>query len=205
MKRFGTLFAIGLVVSAIAVPVLFGHRERLDARHLRVVREGVLYRSAQLPTSGIARAVKDLGIRTVVSLRDSDRPADQVEERFCVEQGIRFVRIEPLSWDGVQGSAPIDAGLARFLEVMSEPKNHPVLVHCYRGVHRTGAYVAVYRMECEGWSRERALTEMVTAGYDLLDKHDDLRGYMNAYKASGKYRLPEGAGPQANALFEATK
>ena len=203
MKRYGTLLAIGLVVSAIAVPLLFAHRERQDGRHLRVVREGVLYRSAQLPPSGISRAVKDLGIKTVVSLRDSDRAADQTEELYCVSQGIRFVRIEPLSWDGVQGSAPIDAGLARFLEVMSEPKNHPVLVHCYRGVHRTGAYSAVYRMECEGWSRERALAEMVTAGYDLLDKHDDLRGYMNRYVAGDKYRLRENAGERVNGLFEA--
>ena len=163
----------------------------MDGRHLRVVREGVLYRSAQLPTSGIGRAVKDLGIRTVVSLRDSDRPPTRPRSSIARRKGIRFVRIEPLSWDGVQGSAPDRPGLARFLEVMSEPKNHPVLVHCYRGVHRTGAYVAVYRMECEGWSRERALAEMVTAGYDLLDKHDDLRGYMMSYRARGKYRLDD--------------
>jgi tyrosine-protein phosphatase SIW14 len=205
MKRYGTLFAVGLVVAAIAVPLLFAHRERLDGRHLRVVRERVLYRSAQLPPSGIARAVKDLGVKTVVSLRDSDRPADHAEELYCGSQGIRFVRIEPLSWDGVQGTAPVDQGLARFLEVMSEPKNHPVLVHCYRGVHRTGAYVAVYRMECEGWSRERALKEMVTAGYDLLDKHDDLRGYMTRYVAGDKYRLPKNAGERVNELFEARK
>ena len=201
MKRFGRIFAIGLVLSAIGVPLLFAHRERQEGRHLRVVRDGVLYRSAQLPPSGIGRAVKELGIRTIVSLRDSDRVADQTEERYCAEKGIRFVRIEPLSWNGVQGTAPIDAGLARFLEVMSDPKNHPVLVHCYRGVHRTGAYTAVYRMECEGWSRERALAEMVTAGYDLLDKHDDLRGYMTHYSAGGKYRLPENVGMRANGLF----
>ena len=116
MKRFGTLIAIGLVLSAIAVPLVFAHRERLEGRHLRVVREGILYRSAQLPPSGIGRAVKELGIRTIVSLRDSDRPADQIEEQYCAEKGIRFVRIEPLSWDGVQGTAPIDRGLTRFLE-----------------------------------------------------------------------------------------
>ena len=201
-QQFGTIFAIGLVLSGISVPLLFAHRERQESRHFRVVRDGVLYRSAQLPTSGIGRAVKEVGIRTVVSLRDADRVADQAEEKYCAEKGIRFVRIEPLSWAGVQGTAPIDKGLARFLEVMSDPKNHPVLVHCYRGVHRTGAYVAVYRMECEGWSRDRALTEMVTAGYDLLDKHDDLRGYMNHYRAGTYYRLSENVGVQSNRLFE---
>ncbi len=202
MKRFGTFVAVGLVLLAIGVPLLFAHRERMAGRHLRVVREGVLYRSAQLPTSGLGTAVKDLGIRTVISLRDADRSADQAEEKYCAEHGIHFVRIEPLSWDGVPGTAPIDTNLARFLGVMTEPKNHPVLVHCYRGAHRTGAYVAVYRMECEGWSRDRALAEMVTAGYDLLDKHDDLRGYMNHYVGGSKYRLPEDAGERKNRLFE---
>ena len=57
MKRFGRIFAIGLVLSAIGVPLLFAHRERQEGRHLRVVRDGVLYRSAQLPPSGIGRAV----------------------------------------------------------------------------------------------------------------------------------------------------
>jgi hypothetical protein len=45
----------------------------------------------------------------------------------------------------------------------------------------------------------------VTAGYDLLDKHDDLRGYMTHYVAGGKYRLPENAGERVNGLFEAKK
>ena len=193
MQRFGTILGIGLVLSAIGVPLYFAHQERQDGRHLRVVREGVLYRSAQLPASGIGRAVKELGIRTVVSLRDADRAADQTEEKFCADKGIRFVRIEPLSWDGLQGSAPIDQGLERFLTVMSDPKNHPVLVHCFRGVHRTGAYVAVYRMECEGWSRERALKEMVAAGYDLLDSHHDLRQYLTRYQAGSRYRLSANA------------
>ena len=71
------------------------HRERLDGRHLRTVRDGVLYRSAQLPTSGLGRAVKDLGIRTVVSLRDADRAADQTEERYCAEKGSTNIRKPP--------------------------------------------------------------------------------------------------------------
>ena len=43
------------------------------------------------------------------------------------------------------------------------------------------------------------------AGYDLLDKHDDLRGYMNHYHAGSKYRLLQGAGERKNRLFEPMK
>jgi protein tyrosine/serine phosphatase len=202
MTRLTPVFAACALLMALAVPLLFAHRERLETRHLRVVREGVLYRSGQMPTAGIGRLVHDLGLKTVVSLRDADRPADQAEEKYCREKGVRFVRIAPLSWDGVQGSTPVDQGLETFLGVMQNPKNHPVLVHCYRGVHRTGAYVAVYRMECDGWTKERALREMVLAGYDQLEEHHDLRGYLLSYRPTGKYRLDDLAVGFRSRLFD---
>src|SRR5262249_7661024 len=90
---------------------------------------------------------------------------------------------------GVQGSAPIDDGLRRFLDVMADPANHPVLVHCYKGIHRTGAYVAVYRMELEGWRKEDALAEMRDMGYVQLDVHADVAGYFASYQPTGRYRL----------------
>lgn len=37
----------------------------------------------------------------------------------------------------------------------------PILVHCWHGADRTGAVVALYRMVVQGWSRERAIGEML--------------------------------------------
>jgi protein tyrosine/serine phosphatase len=181
------LVGVLCVLCGIAAPVAVAIAERGRLRHFHVVRPGVLYRSAQLSPEGLARVIRDHGVRTVVCLRDGSTGADQKEEAYCAERGIRFVRIPPHSWAGVQGTAPIDAGLKRFLDTMAEPAARPVLVHCYRGVHRTGQYVAAYRVEFEGWSVPEALREMVDLGYDLLDKHDDVRGYFASYKRTGRY------------------
>jgi len=191
MKRILTAtVATVLVLTAVGVPIAFAVRQSAQLRHLHAVRPGVLYRSAQLPVAGLARIVKDHGIRTVVNLRDGTTAADQAEEAYCISNGIRFVRIAPLKWDGVQGGAPIDAGLKTFLDVVQDPANHPVLVHCWRGVHRTGGYVAVYRMEFEGWDLGRAVKEMVDLGYDQLGEHGDVRAYLNSYRLGGRYSLP---------------
>jgi protein tyrosine/serine phosphatase len=179
-----------LLVVAVAGPIAAGLHQRDELRHFRVVREGVLYRSAQLTVPGIRRAIKDHGIRTIVNLRDGNTRVDRDEESFCQQAGIRFVRIAPLSWDGVQGSAPVDAGLKTFLDVVADPANHPILIHCFRGIHRTGSYVAIYRMEYENWPLNRALNEMQALGYVQLDEHHDVRGYFQHYKRTGTYQLP---------------
>ncbi len=54
----------------------------------------------------------------------------------------------------------MEPGVRKFREVMSDPNNYPVLVHCTAGIHRTGAYCAIYRMEFEHWTNERAIDEV---------------------------------------------
>jgi len=44
-------------------------------------------------------------------------------------------------------------------------------VHCHDGIGRTGAFVALYRMEYQGWPNERARREAVVwPGYSSFDK-----------------------------------
>ena len=74
--------------------------------------------------------------------------------------GIKYVRMPLRVWSYDQGVIPADENVHRFLAIMADPKNHPVLIHCYRGVHRTGTYGAIYRMERQGWSNEDAIEEL---------------------------------------------
>lgn len=184
---FGRCVGVVAVAVAVAAPIAVGQWQASKLRNFDVVRPRVLYRSAQLSPAGLARLVQDHGIRTVVNLRDGSSPADQVEEKFCLDRGLKFVRIWPHEWDGVQGTASVEKGLTKFLDVVRDPANQPVLVHCFRGVHRTGAYVAVYRVEFEGWTVERALAEMVGHGYVQLDEHIDVKGYFASYRRTGRY------------------
>ena len=189
-KNLAGIGAVTLTLAAFSLPILLTLQQRGKYRHVGEVRQGVLYRSAQLSPNVLRQFINDHGIRTVVNLRNTLTGDDLAEEHYCRAQGLRFVRIEPLSLDGGQGAAPIDAGLKRFLDVMADPTNHPVLLHCYRGVHRTGVYTAIYRVEFEKWTMAQAVAEMCDNGYDTLADHADVRSYLASYKRTGKYTLP---------------
>ena len=96
-------------------------------------------------------------------------PPDQWEEGFCADLGINYYRMPLKLWSYDHGVIPADKNVEEFLKIMADPKNHPVLVHCFRGVHRTGTYCAIYRMEFQGWSNEEAMEELKALGYDNLE------------------------------------
>src|SRR5262249_34091754 len=139
---------LGLLITAIVIagPLAYGSLQMTRYRNLHVVREGVLYRSAQLPLSRLKRLIHDHAIRTIVSLRDSADSTDIEEEQYCRKEGYRFVRLPPRPWSAPDGSVPAEEIVKKFCDVMSDPANHPVLVHCFAGIHRTGICCAVYRM-----------------------------------------------------------
>ena len=51
------------------------------------------------------------------------------------------------------------------LAVFDDPSNYPILIHCRAGLHRTGCMAAIYRMEYQGWTPERAVDEMRAHGF----------------------------------------
>ena len=181
-----TRSALLLVVAGlIGGPVAYAFHHHSQARNFRPVREGVLYRSSQTTLAGLERLVHDYGIRTVVTLRDSYNggpPPDAREEEYCRSRDILYVRITPRAWEASEGPPPVDEGVRRFLEVMADPANHPVLVHCCAGIHRTGAYCAIYRMEFEGWSNAAAIAEVKQLGYANFDVEWDIRRYLENYR-----------------------
>jgi protein tyrosine/serine phosphatase len=177
---------LAAVFGLIAGPVVYACHRQNQTRHFRVVRDGVLYRSGQTTLAGLRRLVDDFGIRTVVSLRDSyvlgGTPPDAAEEEFCQGMDILYVRISPRAWEAPDGPPPVEEGVKRFLEVMADRRNYPVLVHCCAGTHRTGAYCAIYRMEFEGWSNARAIAEVKAEGYVNFDVEPDIRHYLENYR-----------------------
>ena len=74
-------------------------------------------------------------------------PQELTAEKEAVQklEGVTYFN---LGTDQVPTQETVD----KFLEIMDEPSNYPVLVHCYHGVGRAQLFSAIYRMEYEGWS-----------------------------------------------------
>ena len=183
------LFGVLIAVLLVAGPWWYWSYRTAMFRNLHEVRPGVLYRSGQMTVDGVKRVIQELGIKTVITLRDTRKhpdqpPPDAAEEEFCTENFVNYHRLPASTWSADDGSVPAAASVQQFLDVMRDPANYPVLIHCFGGVHRTGAFCAVYRMEAEHWSNDEAIAEMVRLGYDILDEHQDVRSYLEHYQAS---------------------
>jgi hypothetical protein len=191
----GCLIVLALIVS----PVVFTTRQQAKTRNLRVVRPGVLYRSGQMTKDGLLQTINDYHIKTVISLRDGLSERDKAEEEFCKSEDVNFERILPSRWGDEGGCVPVEAGVRRFREIMSDPRNYPVLVHCFAGIHRAGSYCAIYRMEFEHWSNSQAIAEMKACGYNNLDDELDILGFMEQYRPSWMPQVEAANPPQSAA------
>ena len=56
--------------------------------------------------------------------------------------------------------APTDEQAKQFVDVISDPANWPVLVHCKGGEGRAGAMAAVTRHSFDAWDHERIMKEV---------------------------------------------
>lgn len=192
MSRFiKCLLGILMVAVVVGGPIAYAKYHKATFRNLRVVREGVLYRSGQMSVAGLEQVIHDYGITTVISLREShqpgDPPPDRNEEAYCRSNAIRYFRIPHQAWQAPAGCRPpVDDGVQRFLEIMDDPANYPVLIHCFAGDHRTGAFCGIYRMEYEGWSADKTTAEMELLGYDELDETQDVLEYLKKYQSRKK-------------------
>lgn len=117
-----------------------------------------LMRGGQPTAEGFKR-LADMGIKTVVCLRWG--PALIEAEKKMVEAlGMKFVSI-PLNYWNLPTTKVID----QFFDLIDDPANHSLYVHCFHGADRTGLLCAIYRMARNGYSFEDAYREMKACGF----------------------------------------
>ena len=191
MNAVGTVCSLLAVAGAAVTPPVVMSWQMKHTRHFAAVRAGVLYRSGQPTVAGLTRILHDHHIRTIICLREESE-STRAEAVWCARNEVQFHRITPRNWDGPPGNAAVDEPLRQVLDILRDPANHPVLIHCLAGTHRTGGYVAVWRMEAEGWANEEALAEMRSMGYSTIDTDLDINEYLRAYKPGALTRRADG-------------
>ncbi len=112
-----------------------------------------LYRSAQPSAEGMAN-LKEIGIGTIVNLRAFHSDRDEISNL-----GFAYEHIYMKTWH------PEEEDAVRFLQIVTNPKHAPVLVHCQHGADRTGIMCALYRVAVQNWEKKDALREMTEGGF----------------------------------------
>jgi protein tyrosine phosphatase (PTP) superfamily phosphohydrolase (DUF442 family) len=131
------------------------------------------YRGAEPKSLEDIRALKELGISTVIDLQAESDP----EERAWVESlGMRYVNI-PM----VAKKYPRPEWVAAFMKTVDDPSTGKFFVHCAGGRHRTGSMGAVYRFEKYGWNYEQVYAEMKQFDFYTSWGHGDFKTFVQDY------------------------
>ncbi len=124
----------------------------------REVAPGI-YRGAQ-PSAHGYDYLQSLGVKTIVNFRHEQDPI-KWDEKQAKEREMQYVS---LPWT-IYGE--YDRNLVKdYFEVMKDPANRPVFIHCRRGCERTSAMAALYYLKFEGLSDEEAFKK-ATAGIPI--------------------------------------
>jgi protein tyrosine phosphatase (PTP) superfamily phosphohydrolase (DUF442 family) len=126
-----------------------------------------LYRSAQPTAQGIYN-LKQIGIKTIVNLRSFHSDRDEIGS---IDIGYEHIYMK--AWH------PEQEEIIRFLKIVTNPNQSPVLVHCQHGADRTGTMCALYRIVVQDWSKEEAIREMTEGGFGFHEIWKNLPVWIN--------------------------
>jgi protein tyrosine/serine phosphatase len=188
MRNFGAILAILLLFGSASAET----KSTASIANIRIKNFGRIndnyYRGAQ-PQARDYSDLAALGVRTVIDLTRDGRS----DERAYVERaGMKFYRIPMTTSD-----RPSPAAVTQFLNLVNDPDNFPVYVHCQGGRHRTGVMTAVYRMTQDGWTADRAYDEMKRFRFEGFPGHPELKRFVYDYYSDVKRAQvsdPVGAG-----------
>jgi hypothetical protein len=157
-----------VILCACGVGIYYAHWH-YHLKRYQAVRPGVLYRSAQPTELGLSHLFDKRKIKTVIVMRREDaalerglfdpgEPSGALESQYVKAQGATF-----LHWPIGKRAGwawPDPQIFESFFQIMDDPSQHPVYIHCVGGRHRTGSLSALYRLEYDRWPVERAIEEM---------------------------------------------
>jgi protein tyrosine phosphatase (PTP) superfamily phosphohydrolase (DUF442 family) len=132
-----------------------------------------LYRSAQPSALGM-KSLKAMGIETIINLRSFHSDRDEIGDT-----GLAYEHIHMKAWHAEEEDA------VKFLQIVTNPKRSPVLVHCQHGADRTGTMCALYRVAVDGWTKEEALKEMMEGGFGFHGIWENLIQWINRLDIEG--------------------
>ncbi|XP_050234573.1 tyrosine-protein phosphatase DSP3-like [Mercurialis annua] len=117
------------------------------------VEAGVIFRSS-FPQPSNFSFLQSLNLRSVIYLCSEPYPQHNTE--FLNAHNIQLFQF------GIAGktasTSSINDAVTEALKILLDPTNHPVLIHCNQGKHRTGTVVGCFR-KLQDWRLDSVLDE----------------------------------------------
>jgi tyrosine-protein phosphatase SIW14 len=181
--------AIFSLTATLTLAPAWAASENENLRNFQKVDDHV-YRGGQ-PTDSGFKDLAELGIKTVVDLRDIGEHSQADEQKVVTDLGMRYVSIP------MQGmSTPKEAQVAAVMALLNDTASGPVFVHCRRGADRTGTVIAVYRISHDRWENKKALSEAKSYGMSIFERA--MQHYVADYKPAASVATAAAATPVAD-------
>jgi protein tyrosine/serine phosphatase len=154
---------IGLVIVVFLTIGIGKYVYDMHINHnFETITEGKVYKSGVIPPDEIEDYVNEYKIKSIVDLRfpgtgdevnNPEIPTELTAEKEAIAKikGVNY-------FNNGSDQVPKPHNLDTFFKIMDDPKNYPVLIHCYHGVGRAEMYSAIYRIEYENMDRDEART-----------------------------------------------
>ncbi|MEW4566445.1 hypothetical protein AB1L88_01130 [Tautonia sp. JC769] len=184
---------LALIVLAALCGVAIDRRHEVFEKRVAVIAPGQLVRGAWQRSWPLRRLIDREGVRTIVTLTaiNTHDPKYVMQRKVVDRAGIDWV-IVPM-----RGSTATIDQLAETADLLADPDRQPVFFHCVAGHHRTNLALAAYRIRHDGWSAERAWSELLQFPWTRAEADaDDLRlieAFAAAHRGRGKesHDVPE--------------
>ena len=151
----------------------------------------MVYRSAWLDADVFREIIEQYQIRTVLNLCEPDEMGAQrcIDQRDAVRgSGARLVEM-PMPAATID---PADPAVQPFVDLLSDPKNYPLLVHCQHGVTRTAKVLAMYDILFRGMTAEQSLHAMPLFGRESYNV--SVRAFSRNFEEQHARLYPQTAG-----------
>lgn len=171
MRHQKSLFGVVALLLALAALSVGQEAQYKELPNFHQVNSN-LYRGGQPRKDGLQQ-LKQLGIKTIINLRDNDART-RSEEAEARALGLSYFNIPFDTFN-----RPSDKAVDDVLTLINTADNQPVFVHCNRGADRTGTIIAIYRIENDGWTSEKAKAEARHFGMGFWEI--EMKNYIRDY------------------------
>jgi tyrosine-protein phosphatase SIW14 len=174
-----SLAAIALIAAAFFGWGLYQH---IYYYHFKTVKSGVLYRSGEPSTTSFKSIYARTHFKSIVILRSKVEIAKNTQDWYGIETN--FAKQHGVKVHVIYSGAdipPTNKQVNQFVNIVNDPANQPVLVHCAQGVIRTGMMVAAYRLKVMHESAQQVLATFPLFGHTLTD-HPEVAVFIKQYE-----------------------